>query len=87
MPISLAESNLPKMPTDGFFNEFEAELLNHVLTEGSGFYKLTQLKESGRFVSAVKVTEADDGAILNDLSDRLILLGETEDYMFVDFVV
>ena len=86
MPIVLADANLSPMTTHGFFNEHETAVLESITA--TGFYKLARQKTDGcLFTSATLVTEADDAAVLDERGDRFSQVGETEDYLYVHFVV
>ena len=86
MSIVLADANLATMTTTGFFNEFETSVVESITA--TGFYKLARQKEDQMlFTSATLVTEADDAAVLDERGDRYSQVGETEDYLYVHFVI
>lgn len=87
MPIVLADANLPQTTTDGFFNDLEDHVRDAILAGGSGHYKLAREKNDGNFTSATLVTEANDAAALEASGDRFAEVGETEDYLYVNFLV
>jgi chlorite dismutase len=86
MPIVLADANLQPMTVDNFFNEFETHVRESITA--SGFYKIARQKaDQMLFTSATLVTEADDAAVLDERNDRYSQIGETEDYLYVHFVL
>jgi|688.fasta_scaffold916218_2 hypothetical protein len=86
MPIVLADANLSPMTVDGFFNEYETAVRDSVTS--TAFYKLSRQKGDGSlFIDAVQVTEADDAAVLDERGDRFYQVGDTEDYLYVHFIV
>lgn len=74
--------------TDGFFNDVEGDVVNAIVTGGSGIYKLTQDKGGGNFVAAELATTAADTAVVSN--DRVFEEGDSEsahDYLYVKFKV
>ena len=70
--------------TDGFFNENEIDVMNIIVTEGSGVYKLTMTND--QFTSAEKVEEVTEpDATLED--GRITIVTETEKFLYVKFAV
>jgi len=70
--------------TDGFFNEAEVDVMNSIVTEGSGVYKLTLVND--QFTVAVKVEEiTEPDATLVD--GRILIETETEKFLYVKFSV
>ena len=70
--------------TDGFFNESEVDVMNSIVSGGSGVYKLTLTND--QFTSAEKVEEvAEPDATLED--GRITIVTETEKFLYVKFAV
>lgn len=88
MATDLTTFDLPPITTEGFFNEEETELANTVTANGSGFYKI-QISADGAFTSVQKVTqvEEDNGALDEELSDRVLSSDDSYSYMYVNFVI
>jgi hypothetical protein len=86
MPTNLEDLTLDSVtPNNGFFNENEVLLMNNIMNEGSGVYRLIQDK-LGQFTSATKVTViTEDGVTVTD--GRITITGELEDVVYVNFVV
>ena len=85
MPLNLESLELHEVTTDGFFNEGEAAILATIQANGSGVYKLTQDKQ-GQFVAVEKVSSvAEEDAVVEN--GRIVIVGETQDFMYVKFIV
>ena len=85
MPLNLESLELHEVTTDGFFNEGEAAILATIQVNGSGVYKLTQDKR-GQFVAVEKVSSvAEEDAVVEN--GRIVIVGETQDFMYVKFIV
>jgi hypothetical protein len=85
MALPLENLDLHEITTDGFFNEGEAAILATIQSSGSGVYKLTQDKQS-QFIAAELVSSvAEDDAIVEN--GRIVIIGETQDFMYVRFAV
>jgi hypothetical protein len=83
--MSIDDFAFSETTTEGFFNEFEQDLVQQIQSTGSGVYKLTQDKQ-GQFTAAEVVTEvSEDGAELVD--GRVTIIGDETDYLYVKFVV
>jgi hypothetical protein len=86
MPTNLEDLTLDLVtPNNGFFNENEVLLMNNIMNEGSGVYRLIQDK-LGQFTSATKVTEITEDAV-TVTDGRITIPGELEDVVYVNFVV
>ena len=55
--------NLVPINAEGYFNDLEQNLVQHIKNEGEGFYKLTQAK-TGAFVHAWKVSEINEESFI-----------------------
>jgi hypothetical protein len=83
--MSIDDFAFSETTTEGFFNEFEQDLVQQIQSTGSGVYKLTQDKQ-GQFKAAEVVTEVSEaGAELAD--GRVTIIGDETDYLYVKFVV
>ena len=92
MSIDLTQLEIPEMrnAATGFFNDtpHETAVLNTILANGSGIYKLTHYKNGGNFVAAELTTIAGDAAYV--LGNRVFEPGTEDsefDYVYVNFVV
>ena len=72
--------------TDGFFNDNEVDIMNSVVSGGTGVYKLTMIQSL--FVSAQKVEEVTEEGVTIE-NGRITILGETDGdcTLYVKFVV
>ena len=71
---------------EGFFNEEETDIQAAITS--SGVWKLTQTKDTARFISAEKVTTVPDSATTED--GRVRIVGATEsdnDILYVKFAI
>jgi hypothetical protein len=71
--------------TENFFNEFEQDILTDIMFNGNGVYKLTQNKQ-GLFTAVQKVTKVSETEVTNE-DGRVQYIGETEDYLYVEFAI
>jgi flavin-dependent dehydrogenase len=82
--MSIYDFAFSETTTEGFFNEFEQDLVQQIQSTGSGVYKLTQDKQ-GQFTAAEVVTEVSEaGAEVID--GRVTIIGDETDYLYVKFV-
>lgn len=86
MPTNLIDLTFDQVTADnGFFNENEVTLQNTILSSGTGVYKLIKNKD-GQFTSVESVTEvSEDNVTITD--GRVTIIGDTEDILYVSFVV
>ena len=83
--MSINDFAFSETTTEGFFNEFEQDLLQQIQSTGSGVYKLTQDKQS-QFTAAEVVTEVSE-ADAEVADGRVTIIGDETDYLYVKFVV
>lgn len=86
MPTSINDYVFDQVTADnGFFNEFESDLMNSIMITGSGVYRLTQNK-LGQFTSAARVEEITEENVAV-VDGRITIPGEEEDIVYVNFIV
>jgi hypothetical protein len=79
--------NLTAVTTENFFNENETGVLDTINQNGTGVYKLSQNRNTGQFIDAIKVDSIEDeNASVNELGRIVISQGDL-DFVYVSFVV
>ena len=64
-----------------FFNEFEKNLEDQILNEGTGYYRCVQLL-SGAFISVEKVTEITE-EVYETFNDRLVAITDEHRIFYI----